>query len=119
MNNFLTNNDKYIETDGTSKRGTIHVSYDDLISIFGEPLTDGIPEGSRVEWSIEFDDGVIATIYDKNETIPVEDVTDWIVGGKSHKSMLNVLMSLENKHINAQESITYKDSLTESANYWF
>ena len=34
---------------------------------------------------VQFEDGVVATVYDyKVQDKPVEEVTEWNVGGKSH-----------------------------------
>lgn len=73
---------------GTSLMGQIEdVTYEELVNIFGEP-SFGPTEDNKVQagWAIQFDDGLIATIYDwKNYGVPIEVVQSWHIGG--HKKI--------------------------------
>jgi hypothetical protein len=76
----------HINRTGTSLRGNIHnTTYNELVELFGEPTYDWGSDGDKVqvEWVIRFKDGTIATIYDwKCYDIPVENITEWNIGGK-------------------------------------
>ena len=72
-------------TGGSFGQGKIWVTYDQLVKTFGEP-NYGPADKTQVEWVVkfinEFDEEVIATIYDwKCYGIRPEDVTYWSVGG--------------------------------------
>lgn len=74
-------NTKDINIQSSSYVGTIDVSYSTLVKLFGEP-SHNREKGSCV-WDIEFDDGVVASIYDwkpgKDDT--PETTTVWNIGG--------------------------------------
>jgi hypothetical protein len=63
------------------------IGYDRLVDLFGEPErinTDEANPSSRVQWIVEFSDGEGLTIYDwKQNAVPVEEVTEWNIGGRS------------------------------------
>lgn len=92
-------NKEDIDICGTFGLGSFHVSYEKLLKIFGEPL----PGSSKTdaEWTIQFDDGLVATIYNwkdgrnylGEDGMDVEDIIDWHVGGKSTE-VFNRLTSL-------------------------
>lgn len=82
---FITGTD--VDTVGTSLRGHIVARKSDLIDAFGEPTWDE-PSGDNkvtVEWAIQFDNGVIATIYDwKRYELGTPDLfeeIEWNIGG--------------------------------------
>ena len=86
--NFVTHNDKNIECSGTHLQGYIESKFEKLVLLFGEPIRgDGYK--TDAEWEIEWNDGVISTIYNwkdgKNycgdDGSDVEDITEWHVGG--------------------------------------
>lgn len=90
--NFQTHNDKNISIGGTYLLGYIDIKYSKLVKIFGEPFK-GDGHKVDVEWNIEFEDGLVATIYNykngKNylgkEGLEVNNMTSWNVGGKDEK----------------------------------
>jgi hypothetical protein len=87
---FVTHNDKMLDAAGMSLKGSIDATYSQLVRTFGKP--EPAYDKSRAEWTILFDDGTIATIYDWKETIrPIEAVTRWNVGGKTFSAYINVL----------------------------
>jgi len=83
-------NTKDIKIDGSSLVGQIEISYFDLVSLFGEPKHTR--EKTSAMWDIEFDDGIVASIYDwksgKNDS-PETNIY-WNIGG-FHKSRERVL----------------------------
>ena len=80
-------NSEAVNVNGTSLRGKIKTTYDELVKKFGEPTLRG---GDKVtsEWNLDFyveDDGeedyVTATIYDwKMDSTPYGEAT-WNIGG--------------------------------------
>jgi hypothetical protein len=85
-------------SNGTSLQGYIQISYAELIAVLGLPHTNG--DGFKVdaEWVIELASGRVATIYNykdgknynRGNGLPVEDITDWHVGGTSPEVVLEV-----------------------------
>lgn len=68
----------------TSLQGYVKTSYRELVDLFGLPRPWDGDGKTRVEWILtpEYEE-VPITIYDWKETIPVEKVTDWHIGGRS------------------------------------
>ena len=79
----------------TSLQGYIKTSYRDLVNCFGEPTSDGDGYKVDAEWELTFEDGTVATIYNWKDGrnycgadgLPVEQITDWHVGGKSTRAV--------------------------------
>jgi len=72
--------------DGTSRRGVIKASFDDLQRVFGEPdigPNQKLFDKVTCEWDLEFEDGTVATIYDWKEPETPFHEYDWHIGGKS------------------------------------
>jgi hypothetical protein len=77
------------KVNGTSLKGHITASYAKLVEAFGPPTHDGDGYKTDAEWTLEFEDGTIATIYNwKNGRnycgaagMPVEMITEWNIGG--------------------------------------
>jgi hypothetical protein len=104
--NFETHNEKlYINTDGTSLVGKVVIDYPTLKKLFGKP-TKSDEYKSDAEWDIEFEDGVVATIYNwkdgKNycgeSGLPKTKITDWHVGGNDRRAVENVVLAIQ-KHL--------------------
>ena len=65
---------------GTSLKGYITTTYDELCRTFGAP-TIFVGDKTNAEWFIEFEDGSVATVYDwKLDHIPLEPYR-WHIGG--------------------------------------
>ena len=73
---------------GTHGQGEINGAYSQLVALFGEP-NEGDEFKTQAEWTVYTPAGV-ATIYDwkqgdcyhgKGNGTPVEEVTEWHVGG--------------------------------------
>lgn len=90
-------NDDGINVGGTHLQGQIETSYANLVEKLGDPLT-GDWEKTDAEWNLRFADGTIATIYNYKDGInyngsdgmPVEEITDWHVGGYNKKAFFLV-----------------------------
>lgn len=81
------NNSKSINANMTCLQGYVTVSYDRLVSLFGEPILGGSEDKVQAEWLIE-SNGVVATIYDwKRYGQSPQNNTDWHVGGHSKESV--------------------------------
>ncbi len=79
--------DVFDKTEGSSLLKATFAKYSELVDLFGEPAEgDGYKVDAR--WVIEFEDGVVCTIYNwKNgpnygENRKVEDISFWHIGGK-------------------------------------
>jgi hypothetical protein len=79
-----------INAGGTSLIGQINTTYKRLVEVFGYP-DNGDGYKTDAEWTLWFEDGTIATIYNykdgKNykgsDGLKVKDITDWHIGGHS------------------------------------
>jgi len=99
---FVTHNDKDINANGTSYQGEIDIDFATLKEKFGEP-SNGDEYKVDAEWSLEFEDGTIATIYNykdgKNYNgesgTPTEEIREWHIGGKNMKSVSLVIQILD------------------------
>ena len=71
-------------TNGTSKRGVVLATYDELVNAFGKPLP-GDGEKTQAEWVLVFTDeddrDSVVTIYDWRQDTPPQEVKVWNVGG--------------------------------------
>ncbi|MCK9543228.1 MAG: hypothetical protein M0R03_14500 [Novosphingobium sp.] len=78
---FEVDNDAF--PSGSSLKGYINTTYDNLVSKLGPPKDIGDSK-ARVEWIVKYKNSTresILTIYDWKEDIPIEEVTEWHVGG--------------------------------------
>ena len=91
-----------VNTNLTCLQGEIHLSFQDLVDIFGQPEDISSTGKSDVQWAIEID-GVVATIYNwKNgpaytgdDSIEVESIHDWNIGGHSQSAVMIVLNAVK------------------------
>lgn len=80
-------NSKQTSVNGTSHKGYVETTYNTLVKVFGQPKEGSADGKTTCEWRIEFDDGVVATIYDwKTRTTP-KDLYYWHIGGHTHKAL--------------------------------
>ena len=92
-----------VNTNLTCLQGEIHIGFYDLVDIFGDPEDVSSTGKSDVQWSIEID-GVVATIYNwKNgpaytgdDSIEVERIHDWNIGGNTQSAVSLVLRKVSN-----------------------
>jgi hypothetical protein len=103
---FTTSQQQPIETGGSHLIGVIEVPYNKIKTAFGNAC-GGDGDKVQVEWSIQFEDGTIATIYDwkegdcyhgKGNGTHFSDVTEWHIGGFNQKAedyVLEVLASVQ------------------------
>jgi hypothetical protein len=67
---------KNADTNGTYLQGYLLARFEDLEAVFGESA--GAGDKTTQEWSLKFEDGTVATIY------------DWHVGGASPQALVRV-----------------------------
>lgn len=90
-------------TSGTSLKGTLYnTTYASLVKHFGEPKWTTYTRNDEpdifCEWTIDFFDGVMASIYDwRIGGVHPKDNTEWRVGGKSTDAYHKVQLVLEGK----------------------
>ena len=100
--NFYTHNDVDINIHGTSLRGYLDVSYEDLVKKLGEPSDFFDNYKSDAQWLVSWHDGDKASIYNwkngKNycgpEGLNVEAITLWNVGGLTSSDGVDRLQKL-------------------------
>lgn len=68
----------------SSLMGYVETTYDELIEMLGEPTFRG-GDKTTVEWAIQFEDGLVATIYDWKTGATPQGRYDWHVGGHDRK----------------------------------
>lgn len=66
---------------GTSKQGTVKATFDELVSVFGEPEIMPYEYKLNHLWVVNIE-GVIATIYDYKEDLKTGKAEDWHIGSK-------------------------------------
>ena len=84
---------------GTSFKGTVLTSYNKLVETFGPPCFDGKGDKVHVVWDLlfedEFEDDVVATIYDwKLSESPYTGDYDWHIGGYNSEAVAKVQKAL-------------------------
>lgn len=98
---FHTHVDYPVDIAGTGLVGEFCLPYAKLVDLFGPPTTgDGYK--TDAEWHLLFEDGTIATVYNwkngvnycEEDGLPIEEMTDWHVGGHDATAMHNVLEAL-------------------------
>ena len=123
------NDDPDIVNNGTSLKGYLTISYDRLVKLFGKP---DCGDGYKVdaEWTIQFDDGTIATIYNwKNGpnyhggnsyggSDAVRKITEWNIGGLDRKAVDNLhklVPDIPVTHFGMQPGIKFTSTRTVPA----
>jgi hypothetical protein len=93
---YKTHNDtKGINVTGTSLHSAIECSFDQLVQAFGKPMYDTSGDDKvKAEWYVEFDDGVVATIYDWKSNLDPKDNTDWHIGGFAKGDPTNYVLAV-------------------------
>jgi hypothetical protein len=94
---------KWEAVSGTSLQGSLAISYSTLVEIFGSEHSEGDGYKVDAEWQLQFSNGVVATIYNYKDGVnycgedglPVEDITDWHIGGKSRLAEKTVEQYIE------------------------
>jgi hypothetical protein len=67
---------------GTSLKGYIHTTYQELVDKLGEPRVDFCGDGKvTCEWIVEDSEGNIGTIYDWKTGSTPKGSYDWHIGG--------------------------------------
>ena len=103
--NYVTHNTHDIDVNMTCLQGRITCPFSLLTTLFGAP-EHGDSEKVDAQWSIKFDDGITATIYNWKNGIAycgslapeVEQITKWNIGGYDQASsdhVRNIILSRE------------------------
>jgi len=74
----------------TSLQGYVTTTYAHLIRAFGEPHDRDVAGKIRVQWRLRFADGTVASVYDWKTSEPIDEVTEWNVGGSSPHAVRRV-----------------------------
>ena len=105
------------KTAGTHLQGKLQMPYSEIVQAFGEPHYKWQPTDLEnkidVEWSFEFEDGTIATLYNwKNgyayngsDGLPLDHIGEWNVGGHSVEAVHRMAGAF-NAYKDKQEGVT-------------
>ena len=82
---------------GTSLQGYINATYDQLVAAFGAPDYGPDDQGDKVtcEWCFEFENGVVATIYDWKRDCTPYGYYEWHIGGETKQAVWLVTQAFE------------------------
>lgn len=85
-----------LKANGTCLQGNVATKFDNLTKAFGPPILPNSADGKVIcEWVLEFEDGIIATIYCwKVNKVPMDEY-NWHIGGHSEKAVDRVKNFLE------------------------
>ena len=79
---------------GTSLQGYVEATRSFLELLLGEPTEYGSEDKVTTEWAVEFDNGVIATIYDWKRyemgKPEMDEVIEWHIGGNGNEAVYQV-----------------------------
>ena len=93
---FITHNDERIDINGSHRQGYLKAQYATLCALFGKPHEG---DGYKIdwEWSVEFEDGTVATVYNWKsgpnygyDTVGPGQITEWNVGGFNPQAVENL-----------------------------
>jgi len=105
-------------TNGTSLRGYIQASYDQLVQVFGEPdigPDDRNQDKVTCVWELQFGDGTVATIYDWKEGETPMGTYRWHIGGRNTNAEHMIHSAFEMMH--EGETIPTKTGLIHKGTY--
>ena len=85
----------FSKINGTHLQGYVNTTFDRLVELFGEGIGGG--DKTTQEWIMEFDDGVVATVYDWKEYSTPLGNYDWHVGGHDRRAVDHVMQALAGK----------------------
>ena len=94
---YQTHNDINIKTSGSSYMGCLKLNYYDILNkLGGSQESDGYKVDA--EWSVEFDDGTVATLYNwkdgrnycRGQGLDLHQIEEWHVGGFSLEAFIKM-----------------------------
>ena len=94
--NYRTHNDEHINLSGSSYKGEIITTYNRLVELFGEPSKNSGDGKVDVEWKVEFENGVVGSIYNYKNGVKygnpdIANIKEWNIGG--YKSVVVELIN--------------------------
>jgi hypothetical protein len=108
-----------LKANGTSLKGKVETTFDRLEEAFGEPIyPDSFDQKVICEWVLEFEDGLIATIYCwKVKSVPLGEY-DWHIGGHSERVVdyvKNILLMKRVEYtLNEDEQVQLADGFEDA-----
>jgi hypothetical protein len=86
------------DINGTCLQGYVFTTYQKLVETFGEPGDNFDDYKSDAEWTLTDESGNVVTIYNWKdgpnycgaEGIPVEQITEWHIGGRNEMAVVLV-----------------------------
>ena len=112
-----------INSNDSCHQGEVSAKYHQLVELFGEPHEYFDDYKSDAEWYVEFDDGVVATIYNwKNgrnyngfDAPHVENINEWNIGGFSLEAARRIQQLCKPKPLDQNIHVTVSLRLKNGA----
>lgn len=99
---FKTHNDQPIIAHGTSRFSSIQATTDQLVKAFGDPWIGepGPTDAPLIHWTLQFDNGSIATIYLHGYKVLPDpsDVVFWGIGAHRAETSYAVHQAFRDAH---------------------
>lgn len=87
-----------VSINGTSLMDEVRTTRREIESVFGAPTFEGQSDKTTTEWWIEFEDGLVATIYDWKRygmgAPGMDELEDWHIGGRGYEAAGRVVSLL-------------------------
>ena len=84
------NGEVYRLREGLGLVGYVQTSIDRLLNYLGPGLGPSPDGKARMEWTIQFADGMVVSIYDWKSSGPIEEVEIWNIAGEGIKVLERV-----------------------------
>lgn len=104
---------KDLDSYGTSLKGYVKTTFDNIVSKLGEPKHNDPGDKVLVYWVVQFEDGLIVTIYIYRMTYVPKEEYPWHVGGPSEFSFRQPQKWKEIVNKMVEGSITPPESVTK------
>lgn len=106
--NYITHNDEEIDNNMTCLQGycPVGITYFQLKKLFGKPLPRSGDYKVEASWTIKFEDGTVATIYNWKDGVgylgrrhgtPKSEIILWNIGGFNKEAVTRVLEVLNER----------------------
>jgi hypothetical protein len=89
----------FANSNGTSLQGYMTTCYDDIVKVLGEPHYRD-EDKVTCEWSIQFNDGPVATLYDWKEYKTPMGKYEWHIGGETKSAVMYMRKLFQSAGIN-------------------
>ena len=112
--------DEYADLEKSTLKGSIALSYGEMVEIFGEPTLVADEGKTRAEWRLVVNDDYAIAVYDwKTYDIPIRLVDRWNVGSRDSRALGAIqhiiLNNLKPRKTNADKTVQETKRATQTA----